>query len=104
MKYIEYQETNVIVSGKLYHEFVKKFKENIIDMCVAPKIIIFTKNKENFIMNNRDYQNNTFYNFGGVVDSFQEVINFLNDERKSVKIKNTDDKQSIFEYIDEKKN
>ena len=54
-------------------------------------------------MNNRDYQNNTFYNFGGVVDSFEEVINFLNDERKSVKIKNTDDKQSIFEYIDEKK-
>ena len=47
MKYIEFQETKVIVSGKLYPEFVTKFKENIIDMCVAPKIIIFTRNKQN---------------------------------------------------------
>ena len=50
MKYIEFQETKVIISGKLYSEFVKKFKENIINMCVAPKIIIFTKNKEKFIV------------------------------------------------------
>ena len=50
MKYIKFQETKVIISDRLYSE-VKKFKENIIDMCVAPKIIMFIKNKEKFIKN-----------------------------------------------------
>ena len=47
MKYIKFQETKVIISGKLYSEFVNKFKENIIDMCVAPKIIYLQKIKKN---------------------------------------------------------
>ena len=44
-------------------------------MCVAPKIIIFTKNKEKFIENNKEYQNNTniFYKFGGIVTTFDEI-------------------------------
>ena len=49
MKSIEFQKTIVIVSGKLYSELVKKFKENIKDMHVAPKIIVFTADKEEFI-------------------------------------------------------
>ena len=102
MKYIEFQETKVILSGKLYPEFVKKFKENIIDMCVAPKIIIFTKNKQKFIENNKNYQNNPFYNFGGVVDKFEEVKNFLKNEYKVKKLINVDDIQLTFEYIDKK--
>ena len=102
MKYIEFQETKIIVSGKLYPEFVKKFNENIIDMCFAPKIIIFTRNKQKFIENNKDYFNNTFYNFGGVVDTFQEVIKFLKNESESKKLNYTDDIQLTFEYIDKK--
>ena len=102
MKFIEFQETKLIISGKLYHEFLKKFKENIIDMCVAPKIIIFTKAKENFLKNNKDLRNNTFYNFGGVVDTFQEVINFIKDETKLKKINKENDIQLTFEYIDKK--
>ena len=78
MKYIDFQETKVIISGKLYYDFVKKFKENIIDMCVAPKIIIFTNNKEKFIEYNREYQNNTdlFYKFGGIATTFDEIKKF----------------------------
>ena len=102
MKYIEFQETKIIVSGKLYPEFVKKFNENIIDMCFAPKIIIFTRNKQKFLENNKDYLNNTFYNFGGVVDTFQEVIKFLKNESESKKLNYTDDIQLTFEYIDKK--
>ena len=102
MKYIEFQETKVIISDKLYHEFLQKFKENIIDMCVAPKIIILTKNKQNFMINNKDYQHKTFYNFGGVTDSFQEIVDYLFDDNKSEKIKNFDDVQLTFEYIDSK--
>ena len=102
LKYIEFQETKIILSGKLYHKFIKKFEENIIDMCVAPKIIILTTNKQIFIDNNKDYLNNEFFNFGGVVDTFQEVTNFLKNESKLKKLNNEDDIQLTFEFIDKK--
>ena len=82
MKNIEFQETKIILSDKLYLEFVKKFKKNILDMRVAPKIIIFSKNKQRFILNNKYYLNNAFYNSGGVVDSFEEVAKFLGGEKQ----------------------
>ena len=59
LKYIEFQETKIILGSKLYNKFIEQFKENIIDMCVAPKIIIFTSNKQQFIDDNKDYNNNT---------------------------------------------
>ena len=48
-------------------------------MCVAPKIIIFTKNKEKFIENNKDYQKNInlFYAYGGIATTFDEIKKFL---------------------------
>ena len=95
LKGIKFQETKVITSGKLYPEFMKKFIENIIEMYVAPKIIIFTRNKKIFNKNNKFYQNNSFYNYGGVVDTFQEVKKFLKKEK-------IDDVQLTFEYIDKK--
>ena len=102
MKHIEFQETKVIVNDKLYYEFIQKFKENIIDMCIAPKIIIFTNNKQNFIEKNKNCKNNTFYNFGGVVDSFEDVKKFLKNEYKQKNLKSIDDVQLTFEYIDKK--
>ena len=102
MKYIEFQETKVIISGRLYKEFVKKFKENIIDMCVAPKIIIFTKNKEKFIENNKEYENNInlFYAYGGIATTFDEIKKFLKGEIIPQKMKKLEDIQLTFEYID----
>jgi len=102
MKYLEFQETKVIIKDELYSEFVNKFKENIIDMCVAPKIIIFTKNKEKFVENNKEYQKNTniFYKFGGIATTFDEIKKFLKDEIIPQKMKKPDDIQLTFEYID----
>ena len=100
MKHIQFQETKVIVSDNLYPEFVKKFKENINEMCFVPKIIIFARKNQNY--KNLNDQSNTFYNYGGVAYSFQEVKNFLKDERNSVKIKIPDDVQLTFEPIDNK--
>ena len=37
LKNIDFYETKVIDSGRLYPEFIKKFKENIIDICVLQK-------------------------------------------------------------------
>ena len=84
MKQIKFQETKIIVSGRLYSDLIIKFKENIIDMLFAPKIIVFTNNKEKFYMLNKDYHNkeNIFYTYGGVVTTFQEITKFLIDEIK----------------------
>ena len=102
MKNINFLETKVIISDSLYSEFVEQFKENIRDMCVAPKIIVFTKNKEEFNKNNKEYRNNSnlFYKFGGIVTTFDEIKQFLKNENKSQKMKKTDDIQLTFEYID----
>ena len=102
MKGIEFEETKIIISDKLYFDFVKKFKENILNMRIAPKIIIFSKNKQIFVSNNRNYLNNGFYNSGGVVDSFQEIDKFLENKKELRKITNADDVELTFEYIDSK--
>ena len=102
MKGIEFEETKIIISDKLYFDFVKKFKENILNMRIAPKIIIFSKNKQIFVSNNRNYLNNGFYNSGGVVDSFQEIDKFLDGKKELRKITNADDVELTFEYIDSK--
>ena len=101
MKNINFLETKVIICDSLFSEFVKKFKENIIDMCVAPKIIVFTKNKEKFIENNEEYQNNSnsFYKFGGIATTFDEIKKFLKNEIMPQKMKKSDI-QLTFEYID----
>jgi hypothetical protein len=98
MKYIEFQETKVIIKDTLYSQFVKRFKENIIDMCVAPKIIIFTKNKDKFIKNNKEYQSNInlFYKFGGITTKLDEIKKFLRDEIVPKKMKKADDIQLTF--------
>ena len=86
LKYLEFIKTKIIISGILYSEFVKSFKENILDMYIAPKIIVFTKDKENFIKLNQDYNNDKFYIYGGIVTSFNDIKEFLKDnEKKEIK-------------------
>ena len=48
IKEIEFEETNIILSGRLYIQFIEKFKENLKDIYIIPKIIIFTGNKDKF--------------------------------------------------------
>ena len=90
IKYIKFQETKVIISDKLYSQFVKKFKENIIDMSVAPNIIVFKKDKENLIEYKKEFErnDNLFYKFGGIASTFDEIKKFLKDENISLKMKN----------------
>ena len=103
IKQIKFESTKIIISGELYSEFVNMLKEIIIDIYVAPKIIVFTSNKEQFYILNKDYNNkeNVFYNYGGVVTTFQEIIKFLNDDIRPKKFdRNYDGKEYIFDYID----
>ena len=103
IKELEFEETNIIISGKLYIKFIRKFRDNLKDIYIIPKIIIFTLDKEKFIENNEDYSNlinHPFYNLGGVKTSFDEIKQFLLNPI-SKKILNRDDEgQLTFEYID----
>ena len=82
LKKLEFEEIKIIVSGRLYAELVNNFEENINDMLVVPKIIVFTSDENGFIEYNPDYYDNEnkFYSFGGIATDFQKVKNFLNDE------------------------
>ena len=57
LKSIKLEETQVIINGRLYDEFIERFKENSTNMYVAPKIIIFTSNAQKIIINNKEIKN-----------------------------------------------
>ena len=111
MKTIKFDQTKVIISSKLYSEFIQKFKENIRDMCVAPKIIIFTMDKKKFYEKNKDNESNNdlFYKYEEVTTEFDEIKKFLEFEKieKIEKIKNQNppendksyETQFTFQYI-----
>ena len=132
MKSIQFEETKIIISGRLFSEFINTFKANILDICFIPKIIIFTGNKQRFLGYNEDYEKieNKFYTFGGIATIIDEIIDFLNKkynyiindlffisqmnqndsnnnsisiiDHESKEIKNNLDVQLTFEYIDSK--
>ena len=119
VKSIKFFETIMIINREFYNKFFPIFLKNIIDMYVVPKIIIFTspggkkelkKNFGNAIFEKR------FNFYGGVVDEFNDVKNFisenLNNQKKYKEIKNEildlivqrnkeeAKNQLTFEYID----
>ena len=101
LKLIQFEETKVIINGRLYSEFIENFKENILDMCVAPKIIVFTRSKEKFMEFNKEcLANNPFYTFGGIATSFKEVEKFIKIKNESKNKLKFDESQFTFDYID----
>ena len=111
LKTIKFQETKIIISGKVFFEFVQLFQENILDMRVVPKIIIFTSNKEKFIEKSRGYKStfdDIFYINGGIKILFEDIKAFITNENKEVSStkslksqkKNNNEIQFTFEYID----
>ena len=112
---IKFEEFKVIVSGRLYSEFVRKFKENINDMLISPKIIVFTGSEDRFLEYNPEYkeEKNIFYTYGGIATFFDAVIEFIqrkpkienNEEFENLNNSNSpNNKELIFEYIEQKDN
>ena len=99
LKNIKFQETKVILSGKLYAKFIQKFKENIKDICVSPKFIIFTRDKKKFSDYNPNYKNDQFYNSGGVAVTIEEVKKFLESGSKLKKSNNEEVIELSNEYL-----
>ena len=87
LKTIKFQETKIIISGKVFFEFVQLFQENILDMRVVPKIIIFTSNKEKFIEKSRGYKStfdDLYYIYGGIKILFEDIKAFIKNKNKEV--------------------
>lgn len=57
IKSIRFEETKIIVNGESYIQFIEKFIDNLKDIFIIPKIIIYSKNKNKFIENNKEYKN-----------------------------------------------
>ena len=51
-KKIKFKDIYLILSGLFYQEFILKFKENLKEIFVVPKIIIFTSDEELFLEKN----------------------------------------------------
>ena len=113
IKELSFEETYVIVSGRLYKEFIKSIMDNLTSIKVIPKIVIFTGNKETFLEYNNDLKsqnilNNKFYSLGGIQTNFINVFNFLStDDWKirptisgDLKDKGPKTEELTFEYID----
>ena len=65
----------VILSGSLAEEFLDIYEENLQKLTVLSLNIIFCFNGEYY--KTKKYANDPFYNPGGVVTEFEEVIKFL---------------------------
>ena len=106
---ISFKETKIVICGDLYSNFVGSFKKKIRKMCVAPKIIVFTDNEQNFLTNNPFYKNeeNIFYTFGGIETKYDKIKDFITKEIKYkndvlLNIDKSDNPRLTFEYIDQK--
>ena len=105
IKSIKFNELIVIISGSFYSDFIKSFKENILDIYALPKIIIFTSLRtKKLIMKNlkKDELNNSFYYFGGIKTDFLGVKNFITEKwnyKENLKKSNNAMLGSLFKIV-----
>ena len=77
-KKIKFYITYIIISGSLFNEFISKLKTVINEIFSVPKIIIFTSEITKAKIAKSELINNSFYNIGGIVVKFEDVLSFLN--------------------------
>ena len=105
LKQIKFVKTYMIISGRLYGEFIKVYKNNLNQFNVAPKITIFTGSIEGFKKwneNIKEIYENSFFNSGGIQIFFNDVLNYIlsdNNKGKNELFKNKKGKFK-FEQID----
>ena len=79
LKYIKYEETFIIISGRLYPELIGNIIKNFSDLYIIPKIIVFTsdKNKGNNEKISKELNNGNYYHFGGIYTVFNSIKEFI---------------------------
>ena len=107
MKKTNSKNTTVIINGSLYSKFIQSLKQNTTEFIFTPEIIVFTKNKKDFIQNHPELKQlkdlNDFYKFKGIATSIEEIKQLLNNEyQPQINGHISTDLQLKFEYIDKK--
>ena len=105
IKNIRFEETIIVVDGSIFIKFIEMFQQNISNIYIVPKIIIFTEDKDDFINKNKEYEkiiNHPFYNSGGIKTSINELNQFILNPicKNKLIINREDDKLLSFEYVD----
>ena len=80
LKYAKFEKTIIVIKGELYIKFIRKFIEKLKDINVIPKIIIFAKNKDDYLENDieyKKYSENSFYILGGIKNSIDDIKDFI---------------------------
>ena len=109
-----FTETYIIIDGVLYVDFILLFIKNFKDIAIIPKLILFTKNKEQFLKDNQKDAyliNHPFYNYdgkNGIKTDIYEIKQLIANTKRNVKINynevykdsNNDNPRFNFEYID----
>ena len=76
IKEIKFKCIYVIVSGSMFSDFIKLFKQNINQISCIPVITIFTMEKSKY--EKVEYVNHPFFNPGGIHILYEELIlNFI---------------------------
>ena len=75
---IQFSLTYFIVSGSLFPEFISNLRVIENRISTAPKIIIFTSESTKSKIQDMKEINDSFYNIGGLVLTYEEVESFLN--------------------------
>ncbi len=105
IKEIKFRKTFIIINGSSYHDFIFKFINQINNIYIIPIIIIFTKDKNSFIENNKDIKeiiDNEFYNLGGIQSEFESIKTFIEKSNETKNYFQSNNSMSHSKNIDEK--
>ena len=75
IKQLKFNETIIIVNAEKFIDFVKLFNDNLINICIIPKIIIFSEEKKDIKLP-EEIKNKKFYTHFGVKNK-KEIKIFL---------------------------
>ena len=78
-----FKDIKIIINSNLFSIFVNKLQNNISHLSCVPKIIVFTKDNQNFIEENIEYLNIfESHNILGVANTFEEIKQMLDKNYK----------------------
>ena len=90
LKEIKFIPTILIISGRLYPEFILFYRYNLKEYNLILETIIFTSSKTDYLNKNKDNTdmmlNDSYFNIGGVIDEFEELLSFLKEEKYENKL------------------
>ena len=103
IKELEFEATIIIVSLNLYYDFFVEFYNNMNNIKIIPKIIIFSNTRKIVDQNKNVILNNPFFNYGEkIYTSIKKIKKLIKKEIKNKIIPNGKNINFKKDYFDEK--